>query len=76
MMTASRSTVDRFTVSENEQEKMMIDMQRLMAHAPHFAGLAKPAESVSLVRKVIENASIENEDGGSWVSQFGNKQRQ
>ena len=51
-------------------------MQRLMAHAPHFTGLAKPAKSVALVRKVIENSSIEKGDGGSWVSQFGNKQWQ
>lgn len=55
---------------------MEIEVQKLMGYAPHFTGLASPESAVALVRKVMENASVENGDGGTWVSQFGNKQWQ
>ncbi len=72
----SISLVDYDPVSEKEQKNLMVDTQRFMKYAPHFSGLATPAESVALVRKVIENSSIENGDGGTYVFQFGDKQWQ
>ncbi|KAK3217234.1 hypothetical protein GRF29_1g2364138 [Pseudopithomyces chartarum] len=43
-------------------------------YAPTFKGLITPTESVSLMRRVIENAAVEKGYGGDFVSQFGNKQ--
>ncbi|RYP71766.1 hypothetical protein DL771_004578 [Monosporascus sp. 5C6A] len=42
--------------------------------APHFKGPITPEESVRSILAVIENASVDRGDGGSFVSQFGNKQ--
>lgn len=43
-------------------------------YAPNFKGPITPEESVSLMRPVIENSSIENGSAGDFISQFGNKQ--
>ena len=43
-------------------------------YAPTFKGLITPTESVSLMRRVIENAAVEKGYGGDFISQFGNKQ--
>jgi NAD(P)-dependent dehydrogenase (short-subunit alcohol dehydrogenase family) len=47
-------------------------MQEVLATNPEFNGLATPAESVTLQRKVIENITIK--DSGAFLSHFGNKQ--
>ena len=72
----SRNFADYFPVSEREQHNLGVDMQRFAAHAPNFAGLASPADSVTLVRQVIAKANIDNGFGGAAVSQHGNKQWQ
>ncbi len=41
---------------------------------PHFKGPISPEESVKSVLAVVENASVERGDGGSYVSHYGNKQ--
>jgi len=41
---------------------------------PHFTGPSTPAESVRDVLKVLDEASVEAGDGGTFVSHFGNKQ--
>ncbi|KAI1763520.1 NAD(P)-binding protein [Hypoxylon sp. FL1150] len=43
-------------------------------YAPHFKGPIMPDESVRLMREVIDKASVERGDGGSFVSHFGTKQ--
>lgn len=43
-------------------------------YAPHFKGPMTPEESVKLVISVYEKASVENGDGGSFVSHLGTKQ--
>lgn len=47
---------------------------KFKAYAPHFAGPITAQESVDLMLKVFERSSIENGNGGTFVSQFGNKQ--
>lgn len=47
---------------------------KFAAYAPDFKGPISPEESVSHIMAVIENASVERGDGGSYVSHFGNKQ--
>lgn len=47
---------------------------KFAVYAPHFTGPITPQESVRLMLKVFESSSIENGNGGTFVSQFGNKQ--
>lgn len=49
-------------------------MPKFADYAPHFTGPLTPTESVNHVMSVINKASVENGDGGSYVSHFGNKQ--
>ncbi|KAH7380059.1 hypothetical protein BKA66DRAFT_132569 [Pyrenochaeta sp. MPI-SDFR-AT-0127] len=49
-------------------------VQKFQVYAPHFAGAAEPEDAVKDVLNVAEKASVENGDGGSYVSHFGNKQ--
>jgi hypothetical protein len=44
-----------------------------MKYQPNFGGPITPEQSVELMLKVVEKATVEKY-GGSFVSQFGNKQ--
>lgn len=52
----------------------MEQAKKFIAYAPHFKGPITPEESVRMMMDVIEKASVENGDGGAFVSHFGNKQ--
>lgn len=43
------------------------------AYAPTFKGSISPEQSVDMVLKVIDEATVEK-SGGSFVSHYGNKQ--
>jgi hypothetical protein len=47
---------------------------KFLEYAPHFRGPITPEMSVGLCFKVIDSKSVENGDGGAFVSQFGNQQ--
>jgi NAD(P)-dependent dehydrogenase (short-subunit alcohol dehydrogenase family) len=47
---------------------------KFLEYAPHFRGPITPEESVKLCLEVIRSKSVENGDGGAFVSQFGNQQ--
>jgi hypothetical protein len=49
-------------------------MAKFKAYAPHFTGPETPEQSVSALRSVIANASIEKGNGGDFLSHFGTKQ--
>ncbi|KAI1125560.1 hypothetical protein F5Y10DRAFT_227570 [Nemania abortiva] len=49
-------------------------MGKFREYAPHFTGPGSPADAVKAVISVWEKASVENGDGGSFVSHYGNKQ--
>ncbi|RDA83519.1 hypothetical protein CP532_4156 [Ophiocordyceps camponoti-leonardi (nom. inval.)] len=49
-------------------------VQKFMQYAPHFTGPATPEAAIKDVISVWERASVENGDGGSYVSHHGNKQ--
>ncbi|OAX83590.1 hypothetical protein ACJ72_02037 [Emergomyces africanus] len=51
--------------------KMVASFQK---YAPDFKGATTPADSVKDVMKVIERASLENGDGGAFLSHKGNQQ--
>ncbi|RYP91057.1 hypothetical protein DL770_002830 [Monosporascus sp. CRB-9-2] len=58
-----------------QKRKAVLEMFAKFAEiAPHFKGPITPEESVRSVMAVIENASVDRGDGGSFVSHFGNKQ--
>ena len=45
-----------------------------MAYNPNWTGPITADVAVGLMLSVVEKASLEGGSGGSWVSQFGNKQ--
>ena len=49
-------------------------LQKFTQYAPNFTGPASPDAAVRDVISVWEKASIENGDGGAFVSHYGNKQ--
>ncbi|CAJ2507811.1 Uu.00g089970.m01.CDS01 [Anthostomella pinea] len=49
-------------------------LHKFKDYAPHFNGPTTPELAVGQVLSVIDKASVEAGDGGSFVSQFGNKQ--
>ncbi|KAK5655540.1 hypothetical protein OQA88_5471 [Cercophora sp. LCS_1] len=63
---------------KNSTEEQLQGLGGLMAkfaeYAPHFEGPDTPEGSVTKVRAVIDNSSIEKGNGGDFLSQFGNKQ--
>jgi len=61
-------------ITPEETQGLMGFVGKLAAYAPHFKGPISTEESVRAVRSVWEKASIENGDGGSFVSHLGNKQ--
>lgn len=62
------------TVSPEQTQKAMTMIAQFKQIAPDFAGPTSIEESIQLMTSVWEKASVANGDGGSNVSQFGNKQ--
>ncbi|KAL4960379.1 NAD(P)-binding protein [Aspergillus stella-maris] len=48
-------------------------MAKFQAYAPNFKGPVSPETAVKRVLRVWEKASVANGDGGTFVSQYGNK---
>jgi len=48
-------------------------MGKFVQYEPSFKGPVSPEVSVTAVRSVIENASIEKGNGGDFLSHLGNK---
>lgn len=49
-------------------------LEKFKAYAPDFKGADSPPDSIKAVMSVVEKCSIENGDGGAYLSHFGNKQ--
>lgn len=60
-------------VTPQQLEAMGGMMAKFAEYAPHFKGPITPAESVRAVRSVWEKATVE-ENGGDFISHYGNKQ--
>lgn len=60
--------------TEEMKQGAAVMVAKFAKYAPHFKGPITPTESVNHVMAVVEKASVENGDGGSFVSHFGNKQ--
>ncbi|KAL2139668.1 hypothetical protein VTI28DRAFT_4868 [Corynascus sepedonium] len=64
-----------FNDTPPEQLENVQDLMAAFArYAPHFKGPKTPEQSVTAMRSVIANASIEKGDGGDMLSHNGNKQ--
>ncbi|KAH0841660.1 hypothetical protein AYO21_01106 [Fonsecaea monophora] len=48
-------------------------VQKFLKAAPNFPGPMTPLESVEQVLKVVDSKSVENGDGGAFMSHHGNK---
>ncbi|KAK1830666.1 hypothetical protein QBC39DRAFT_434709 [Podospora conica] len=60
-------------VSEAEMQGLSGLVAKFVQYEPCFAGPLTPEQSVTLMRSVIENASIEKGNGGDFLSQNGTK---
>ena len=61
-------------MTEEQTQKALNLGKKFVNYAPNFTGPVAPHESLRDVLALIEKASIEAGDGGSFVSHFGNKQ--
>ncbi|CAI6266492.1 unnamed protein product [Periconia digitata] len=58
-----------------EETKALMELiSKVAAYAPEWKGPITPEESVTKMRTVLEQASIEGNYGGSFISHHGNKQ--
>ncbi|KAB5536209.1 hypothetical protein GE09DRAFT_1141760 [Coniochaeta sp. 2T2.1] len=60
--------------TEQDNAKLGETVAKFMQYAPDFKGPITPEESVTCMRKVITEASIEKGNGGNFLSHFGTKQ--
>ncbi|KAI1136412.1 NAD(P)-binding protein [Hypoxylon sp. FL0543] len=65
---------DPTRLSPKERQSLEKMLHKFAEYAPHFKGPITPEESVRCVINVMNNASVERGDGGSFVSHFGTKQ--
>lgn len=61
-------------MTEKEQQVLADVSAKFQEYAPHWKGPITPEQSVKQVISVFEKASLENGDGGSFVSHLGTKQ--
>ena len=61
-------------LSEAELEGVKAMIAQFQQYAPHFTGPITPKESVEMVLQVIEDKSVEHDDGGAFVSHKGTGQ--
>ncbi|KAI0121946.1 NAD(P)-binding protein [Daldinia grandis] len=66
------NAIDKY--SERERKNVEKMFSKFAKYAPHFKGPMTPEESVKLVLGVLNNASLERGDGGSFISHLGNRQ--
>lgn len=62
------------TASEEENQALYAIGEKFKKVSADFNGPTAADVTIGQVMAVIEKASVEAGDGGTWVSQFGNKQ--
>jgi hypothetical protein len=65
---------NRDEATDEEKQELYVLAGKFMKYAPHFTGPTSVEVSIGQMLSVMEKASVEAGDGGSSVSQFGNKQ--
>jgi len=61
-------------LSEEEGKALQNQIAAMASYAPHWTGPISPETSTRMVLDVMDKASVEKGDGGSFVSHHGNKQ--
>ena len=61
------------SITEDQLQKLMANGAKFMKYAPDFSGPKTPEKSVTMLREVISNSSIEKGNGGDFLSHYGNK---
>ncbi|KAL4787607.1 NAD(P)-binding protein [Aspergillus varians] len=61
-------------VGEDDKARYADLGAKFLSFAPHFTGMMTPQEAVATVLGLADKSSIENGDGGTFVSHHGNKQ--
>ncbi|KAE9963721.1 hypothetical protein EG328_011113 [Venturia inaequalis] len=67
------ATAENKTYTPEELEGFKQMVSAFQGYAPNFEGPISPQQSVDMVLKVIDEATVEK-SGGSFVSHYGNKQ--
>ncbi|KAI1207831.1 NAD(P)-binding protein [Annulohypoxylon truncatum] len=65
---------DTTKLTEKEKRGFGEMVRKFSEYAPQWKGPITPEESVRHILGVVNNASVERGDGGSFVSHYGNKQ--
>ncbi|PNP84185.1 hypothetical protein FNYG_02873 [Fusarium nygamai] len=68
------ATQDTSNYTEEQLQGVRDMVAAFKGYAPHWEGAISPEESATAVLSVIDKASIEAGNGGSFVSHYGNKQ--
>jgi NAD(P)-dependent dehydrogenase (short-subunit alcohol dehydrogenase family) len=58
-------------LTPHQQARRGVMVKKLLAYSPEFRGPSKPEEAIKACLEVIHQASIENGDGGAFVSHKG-----
>jgi len=61
-------------VTDEEKQKLAEISGKFKLYAPHFTGPDTAEVAIRQMLSVINRSSVKAGDGGSWVSQYGNKQ--
>jgi NAD(P)-dependent dehydrogenase (short-subunit alcohol dehydrogenase family) len=57
--------------AEDDKPKFAAMVGKFMEYSPNFSGAAQPEESVRDILRVVEMSSLENGDGGAYLSHLG-----
>lgn len=63
-----------FTATPEQVKAMGGMLEKFKAYSPNFQGPATPPDSIRDVMSVVRKCSVENGDGGAYLSHFGTKQ--
>ena len=63
------------SVAQEDMPKLLEQAGKMKTLAPHWEGPITPEVSVRMVMKVLEEASVEKGNGGTFVSHFGNNKQ-
>lgn len=62
------------TATPEQQERLKKMFHSFAEYAPHFKGASTTEAAVKDILSVMEKSTVENGDGGSFVSHYGNQQ--
>ncbi|KAF2119051.1 hypothetical protein BDV96DRAFT_568960 [Lophiotrema nucula] len=60
-------------MSPEQAEKLPEMIAKFQRYNPHFKGPITPPESIKAVLSLVERSSVENGDGGDYMSHFGTR---